>query len=455
MSALLKAPKGGCAVRMYRQGLGDAFLLAFGTDDGKQKYLLIDFGVLTGTEDAGNTMKKVAENIRAATGANLDAVAVTHEHWDHVSGFSQASGVFDKIEVGEVWLAWTEDKDDPLAAELRKRREVALTAFRNVNEKFGADPSLFAGRVQGIADFIGPGFVLGAAGTPEALQAIKNRVKAPRYCLPGMKPFSFDGLDGVKFYVLGPPHDKTFLRRSSPRKGEAYLDDPSQGALGGLLMSLGLSEQGENLEKSGLRPFADYEIEPETAKTDASLGRYEEAGGEWRKIDDAGLEAAGELALMLDEHTNNTSLVLAVELSPGGKVLLFPGDAQVGNWASWKDVAWESDGKKITAQDLLRRTVLYKVGHHGSHNATLAGENGLEGMTHPALAALIPVDRETARKRRWSMPYEPLMDRLKDQTSGRIVLADEAPSEEFCKSLGGRLSADKDDLYIDFVIGPD
>jgi hypothetical protein len=61
--------------------------------------------------------------------------------------------------------------------------------------------------------------------------------------------------------------------------------------------------------------------------------------------------------------------VLAFELGKGGKVLLFAADAQRGNWISWKD-----GDQTITATDLLDRTVVYKVGHHGSHNATLNGK---------------------------------------------------------------------------------
>jgi hypothetical protein len=34
---------------------------------------------------------------------------------------------------------------------------------------------------------------------------------------------------------------------------------------------------------------------------------------------------------------------------------------------------------KVKAEDLLERTVLYKVGHHASHNATLR-QKGLELM---------------------------------------------------------------------------
>lgn len=69
-------------------------------------------------------------------------------------------------------------------------------------------------------------------------------------------------------------------------------------------------------------------------------------------------------------------LAIAIELVESGKVLLFPGDAQFGNWNSWKRLKWTiqlADGtsKEVLIDDLLKRTVFYKVGHHGSHNATL------------------------------------------------------------------------------------
>ena len=41
-----------------------------------------------------------------------------------------------------------------------------------------------------------------------------------------------------------------------------------------------------------------------------------------------------EFALKIDNDVNNTSLALALELADK-RVLLFPGDAQVGNWLSW------------------------------------------------------------------------------------------------------------------------
>jgi hypothetical protein len=64
--------------------------------------------------------------------------------------------------------------------------------------------------------------------------------------------------------------------------------------------------------------------------------------------------------------------------------------------------------------------VLYKVGHHGSHNATLR-EKGLELMTSDALTAMIPVNRASAKKMKWDMPFPSLFSRLQERCHGRIL----------------------------------
>ena len=82
------------------------------------------------------------------------------------------------------------------------------------------------------------------------------------------------------------------------------------------------------------------------------------------------LAAAGGGVGALPRHVHE-------QLEPGaghragrrGKVLLFAADAQTGNWSSWADVKWDDPG--VSTDDLLARTVFYKVGHHASHNATL------------------------------------------------------------------------------------
>src|SRR5215213_8238781 len=107
----------GVRVRMYRQGLGDCFLISFPREGAGRFHLMIDFGVLLGTSGAEERMKKVARSIALETGGSadgntkgrVDVLVATHEHWDHVSGFVQARDEINGlIEVGEVWLAWTE-----------------------------------------------------------------------------------------------------------------------------------------------------------------------------------------------------------------------------------------------------------------------------------------------------------------------------------------------------------
>ena len=188
----------------------------------------------------------------------------------------------------------------------------------------------------------------------------------------------------------------------------------------------------------------------------------------WRKIDHDWLRATEALALKLDNDTNNTSLVLAIELMESGKVLLFPGDAQVGNWLSWEKVEWElkdQNGDEVIVQghDLLRRTVFYKVGHHGSHNATLR-EKGLELFDDPELVAMIPVSEKMVRKKGWKMPFGPLMERLQEKTMGRVFRADrkilkrktegfESPmtSNEW-EAFKERHDVKEEDLYLEYTV---
>jgi hypothetical protein len=183
----------------------------------------------------------------------------------------------------------------------------------------------------------------------------------------------------------------------------------------------------------------------------------------WRKIDYDWTQAAETLALNLDSHTNNTCLVLAFELTDTGEVFLFPADAQVGNWLSWQNCRWkvrtENGTADVTGPDLLAKTVFYKVGHHGSHNATLR-ELGLEQMTSEDLVAFIPVFRDQALKSRWTgMPFPPLLERLKTKTGGRLLRSDEPkPDAHEMKMLPVSdrnkffASVNETALYFEYVI---
>ena len=71
-----------------------------------------------------------------------------------------------------------------------------------------------------------------------------------------------------------------------------------------------------------------------------------------------------DLVRILDDQMNNTSVILLFEV--GDKKLLFPGDAQIENWS----YALEQAEKKPSLKKKLEAVNLYKVGHHGSLNAT-------------------------------------------------------------------------------------
>ncbi|MCA1561291.1 MAG: hypothetical protein LC804_13865, partial [Acidobacteria bacterium] len=160
------------------------------------------------------------------------------------------------------------------------------------------------------------------------------------------------------------------------------------------------------------------------------LAAYDDPDAAWRRIDYDWLIAADDLALQLDNVTNNTSLALAVELIDDGRVLLLAADAQLGNWLSWHSLTFkvpQPDGtiKDVKAEDLLKRTVLYKVGHHASHNATI-NDLGLELMQRDDLIALIPVDRAVAMNKvpPWHMPADGLYERLLAKARGRVLRSD-------------------------------
>jgi len=434
-------------VRMYRQGLGDCFLLTFAGKKGPV-HMLIDCGVLLGTADAKAMMTRVAEDIKKATGgdkARLDVVVATHEHWDHLSGFVQARDVFDQIKMGEVWLAWTEDPTNARAQELRQERSLRIAAIANALQRWqtsGVQPQLYAA-VTEVLGFFGEPLGAGGNSTKDALASLTNRPDARmRYLSPGGKPIGIPGVEGVRVYVLGPPADDKSLGKLLPRKGsgEAYeLRLTPERAFFAALDGPGTGAAGEE-ERQLAFPFDEYYriAKPEAQSRPDGFFRDNYGFGDgdasgWRRIDEDWLTLTGELALNLDNETNNTCLVLAIELVETGDVLLFPGDAQIGNWESWKTLSFSAPGgdggtTAVTSKDLLGRTVFYKVGHHASHNATHRAE-GLELMESPDLVAMIPVNHAMAVKKKWNMPFPALLQRLEEKCRGRVIRLD-SPMEE-------------------------
>jgi len=481
---------------MYCHGLGDCFLLRFPRPKGSRAtYVLIDCGLIGVANDPKPVMRRVVADISQTCGRHLDLVLVTHEHWDHVSGFStqQSQDLFDGIEIDAVWYAWTEDPSpaNMLGHKLRREREAkaaavhqAAIAMGKLGEPFALDRTQ---RISALLSFFGydnatqEAVPSAAAGgtigkTRAAFEYLaKRRGVSVRYCRPTDAPINLPNTPGVRTYVLGPPEDEGLIKRSAPTKkgaevyefsGDLMMDEQIAAAferLGGQMNATQDDCPFDTSFRRGAEP-------PSTASTQLQELMRETWNKEsWRQISHDWTAVAEALALNLDKHTNNTGLVVAFELVDSGKVLLFAADAQVGNWLSWQGLQWALDsagnGKVTTGPDLLSRTAFYNVGHHGSHNATLR-TLGLEQMVSRDLVAFIPVNKEQAEKNRWyEMPFEPLVKRLKDKAGGRLVISDpktpppdkaalavlsERDRKTFLKNL--RRGPKGDNLYWEFKV---
>jgi hypothetical protein len=160
-------------------------------------------------------------------------------------------------------------------------------------------------------------------------------------------------LPGVVVHVLGPSREESVLADMDPPSGESFLRAAPVGGDGG----------------DAVLPFA-VDPSPEVVLPEelrALLARISR-------------ESALLGAVSLEKAVNNTSLMLAFEV--GEAVLLFPGDAQWG--------AWKVNLDDPRAVGLLERTTFYKVGHHGSHNAT---------PPDPILELILPVQNPDGRER--------------------------------------------------------
>ncbi|MCU4179714.1 MBL fold metallo-hydrolase [Bosea sp. BH3] len=456
-------------VRHYCQGIGDCHLLRFPREDGGSYFMLIDCGVHSGVSGGADKVREIVADIASVT-KRIDLLVVTHEHWDHVSGFTSAAAAFGGIHVEDVWFGWTEDPDDPLARELDEYKGQALAALQAASSRLaglsGGDAHLGALR-QGLSQILG--FYFGAAGdnVRKARNAARRLAKGKvSYQQPGAGPLALPGVAGIKIYVLGPPRDAAAIgleERASELYGhglaggrgmamakallgcaggaDAFAEDESSPfdpefgkALSEVLPLAGGSAAPKTADLADASSAALVELlhahysgpalAPTAGKAKAKPAAAVTVDQSWRRIDGDWLGLSADLAMRLDKGVNNTSLVLAFEFG-NRRIALFVGDAQVGNWLSWHDLKWEVNGTAVTGPDLMKRTVYLKVGHHGSHNATLKAK-GLELMNDPDLSAFIPVNEADAKKIGWrEMPFTDILGALKLRAGARVVRADE------------------------------
>ena len=456
---------------MYKMGTGDCFAIKFLADKEEIFKIMIDAGTWQGSKDRlGDYIK----DLKTYLGDYTDVLIVTHEHKDHVHAFDACEELFtdDNFHVGEIWMGWTENDRTRKVKEWKedfgeKKKALGLVAkeletamntpdFKNQfagnrdSEKMLGARNVFKGVLSGFADLhlsfdeVNKVYKGGQAG----MEVVKKKIKkdAIKFFKPGDVIRDLGEAEGVKIYVLGPPELYEEVKKEAGGEGESYKHNKQlreSDAFGAAVLGM----NNTSFVKDSLLPFDEHYMEstlneqPDpkdevamTAKKNMDFVRGSYKSKDWRKIDYDWLFSAGSFALRMNGLTNNLSLALAFEFEEGGKVLLFPGDAEFGSWESWHRIKWkekkdgstkEKEKQKHLTEDLLNRTVFYKVAHHLSHNGT-AQKLGLEMMNHDDLVAMATLDYEVINDG-WTstMPNRAIIKELLARTKGRLMIMNE------------------------------
>lgn len=437
-------------VRMYCMGTGDCFVIKFYRGAQKKPCftMMIDCGVWSG--EVNHLNKYMNDLVGHVSDRGVDLLVITHEHKDHVHVFEACRDILvsDKFKVKKIWMGWPENdavskvkkwktqygekkKSLALAAEkletlLNDPNEQAAIKKAQQGAKMLAAKQYFSSSLTNFKDLHVQGVAGHYKGALEGMRIVKQEIGKDNieYFSPGDIIDDVPDLDGVRFYVLGPPETYEDVRTEKGKKGESY-DHNDILRKSGVFSAAVQNNFGDPVAESVLPFDEDYEDQYGGANT-KSL--YDNADEDWRKIEYDWLFSAGALALRMNSLTNNLSLALAIEFEDSKRVMLFPGDAEYGSWASWHKIDWKGlkgPNDEHFTKDLLRRTVFYKVAHHMSHNGT-AKQIGMDLMTHKDLCAMATLDYNViAPGWKSTMPNRALLQQLLNATKGRLILLNE------------------------------
>jgi beta-lactamase superfamily II metal-dependent hydrolase len=336
-------------VRMYNVGFGDAFLVTV-THEGVAWRMLVDCGVhMHGrARPISEVVDAIIADLRAVStdgSAYLDVLVATHHHADHISGL--AEDAWSHVRVGEVWVPFVEDPTDPDAVSLRQAQTTAAKQLVGLLEHrtHGLDPGAWP-----VAVTTARSFAMNSSGNAKATNRLLGREGVGFATTPNVRylPSTTElenslatTLERVTVHVLGPSRDPAQLKRMDPPAGAGWL------RLDAPLTDAG-SPTTALFNDAFTIPHELVPTELEEARSTLRLGSLD---------NDEGLLAA---ASVLERSVNNTSLFFVLDVA--GTKLLFPGDAQEGAW----DHVLDDPVKRALVADVA----FYKIGHHGSHNAT-------------------------------------------------------------------------------------
>lgn len=372
-----KSP-GSLRIRMYRVGFGDFFLVTVPSSDGPQ-HILVDCGVTRGKTGKGDiaSIKSAVRHMAGETNGKLALIIVTHRHQDHIIGFSRCATEFEKFKVDAIWMPYWETE---YAADVHKfQGDLQGIALDLRAAALAGDANADMGEILGIVENAtgiskeGPG-----GGTnAKSLDLLKNGLGVkPGYYHKGQKPELPAGLvkAGLRAEILGPPPADAlaFVKLNDLKKGVGqYLDAAAR--------------NGD--KQIRIRPFgpefiataADYPPNVFREWAPRTPGSLPDFTKRYPQALEKAVKGAVPASLLLAAKTldgilNNQSLV--VLFTWRDKKLLFAGDAQAGNWEYWlydlDQPRSDPTGEKLSKEgsDILGSLDFYKVGHHGSTNAT-------------------------------------------------------------------------------------
>lgn len=362
-------------IRNYQVGFGDCFLLTFhygGKID--DRHVLIDFGSTAQpkafakkTQASKKAAKKaakkkpkekelmvrVAEDIKERCQGKLHAVVATHRHKDHISGFAtnkQGTAPGDIIascKPDVVLQPWTEHPDAQVdatqapntvttkkgfVAALGNMHAISAAVLTEVERR--RNKQMISSLLFREISFLGDDNLSNESAVKNLMKMGKNN----HYLNFGSKSGLEKVLPGVKTTVLGPPT----LKQTEKIKVQRHEDENEFWQFQAFANRIALKPEARifrRAETDTAQPFTRWFIK-----------RMRSVRGE---------QLLG-IVRALDRVMNNTSLILLFEVN--GKKLLFPGDAQIENWS------YALSQPKI--KSLLSGVNVYKVGHHGSRNAT-------------------------------------------------------------------------------------
>ncbi len=354
-------------IRLFDVGLGDCIYCRIpkAHDSGRDFHILVDCGTLSSTDllaDAIDHLKSLLPKIDGKF--RVDLLVVSHEHKDHMTAFGM--DLWDELSFGAIWMSAAMDLNHPEAKRAKKLHAFAAGAMAEaLRLNLALGPELME---------LASAMALNAGAMTNLRETLpkKSKIKPTYVHAKSSKEDLALPLKGASISVLGPERDIDFY----------YLGkegDPKLRRLMGLI-DTGLPEVSEAV--------------PETVAMPTNLDP-----ADFRQLRSRMLSTALAFADLDGKVCNNTSVVLLIEWK--GKRLLFVGDAEwdggykegKGNCA-W-NVMWNLRKKQINGP-----LAFYKIGHHGSVNATPWGltDAAKKGEPLAILNAILPVAAKAGAK---------------------------------------------------------